>query len=223
MPAAYQTPGVYVEWLDRSGQQLVVGRTDVAGFVGVAERGPLDTAVKIESDQQFFSTFGAPIADGYLAYAVTGFFENGGRTCWVVRAADTTGARPASRLLSVPGRRASIGIVATSDGDWGNQIELRPRWTAERIVGVVAQAPDRPAQVVDFDPPPPVDSAARPNLLRLRQSELPDAQESPIVTLADAAPGPPVNLAGVAAAADRRQRRVRRSHPRSSGRRSRCR
>src|SRR6267142_3915426 len=116
MPAAYQTPGVYVEWLDRSAQQLVVGRTDVAGFVGLAERGPLHLAVKIESDQQFFSTFGGPIADGYLAYAATGFFENGGRTCWVVRAADTTGARPASLLLTVPGRPAPIGIVATSDG-----------------------------------------------------------------------------------------------------------
>ena len=198
MPAAYQTPGVYVEWLDRSGQQVVVGRTDVAGFVGLAERGPLHLAVKIESDQQFFSVFGGPIADGYLAYAVTGFFENGGRTCWVVRAADTTDATPASLLLTVPGRPAPIGIVATSNGAWGNQIEIVPRWTADRIVGVVAQTFDRPAQVVAFDPAAPLESAARANLLRVPQAALPEAQESPLVTLADpsSVPGPPVNLAG---------------------------
>ena len=89
MATAYQTPGVYVEWLDKSAQQLVVGRTDVAGFVGLAERGPLHTAVKVESDQQFFSTFGGVTRDAYLAYAVTGFFANGGRTCWVVRAANS--------------------------------------------------------------------------------------------------------------------------------------
>jgi phage tail sheath protein FI len=163
--------------------------------------------VKIESDQQFFSTFGKPIPDGYLGYAVTGFFENGGRTCWVVRAGDTTGARPASRRLTVPGRQAPLAVIATSDGAWGNLIEITPRWTADRVVGIVARAPDRPAQILDFDAPASLAPDQQPNLLRLPQSALPELQQSPIVELDDsgrvtgatvdlAAAGAPLTLSG---------------------------
>ena len=197
MATAYQTPGVYVEWLDKSAQQLVVGRTDVAGFVGLAERGPLHTAVKIESDQQFFSTFGGVIRDAYLAYAVTGFFANGGRTCWVVRAANPTGARRAAIRLEVPGR-PPVAVEATSEGRWGNAIEIEPRWTADRIAGVVAHVAERPAQRLDFDLPAPPHPDARPNLLRVRDVELPEIQESAIARLvsADSVAGPLVPLSG---------------------------
>jgi len=53
---SYRTPGVYVEWLDVNPQHIEVGRTDVAGFVGLAERGPVQQAVKIESSRQFLTT-----------------------------------------------------------------------------------------------------------------------------------------------------------------------
>src|SRR4051812_35212472 len=99
-PSRYGTPGVYVEWLDLNAQQLDVGRTDVAGFIGIAERGPLHRASKIESMRQFVTTFGAHCERGFLAYAVEGFFSNGGRTCWVVRVAHP-----------VEATRARIGIV----------------------------------------------------------------------------------------------------------------
>ena len=93
---AYRTPGVYFEWLDSAPRAVAPLRTDIAGFVGIAERGPLFQAVKVESWTQFSSTFGGFIPQGYLAYAVDGFFANGGRTCWVVRVADENTAKAAA-------------------------------------------------------------------------------------------------------------------------------
>jgi phage tail sheath protein FI len=119
----YQTPGVYHERPDASGGGIAVLRTDVAGFVGIAERGPLHLAVPIESQRQFDAWFGQPIANGYLAYSVRGFFENGGRRLWVVRVASDS-ALPAALTLS-----DSIGpawrIEASSPGVWGDRLELR--------------------------------------------------------------------------------------------------
>jgi phage tail sheath protein FI len=37
---------------------------------------------------QFEEQFGQPLDDNYLAYAVRGFFENGGQVCYVIRLAD---------------------------------------------------------------------------------------------------------------------------------------
>ena len=85
--ASYTTPGVYYETVDASGAAISAVRTDVAGFVGIAERGPVDVPVPVESWRQFQAHFGDVIGSGYLAYIVRGFFENGGRRCWAVRVA----------------------------------------------------------------------------------------------------------------------------------------
>jgi phage tail sheath protein FI len=151
---SYQAPGVYVEWVDRSGPQLVPGRTDVAGFVGFAPRGPVGVPTKIESVQQYFSTFGAErtdvVATAYLGYAVIGFFENGGRTCWVVRAASTKGAVAARARVGL-GANRTLELEATSPGAWGNEISLEPRWTGGSIDAVIARAPGRPPQLFSID------------------------------------------------------------------------
>src|SRR6185369_8140041 len=97
---AYRTPGVYFEWLDTRAPAIVPLRTDIAGFVGIAAGGPLHTPVKVESFTQFVSVFGGHTAQGYLTYAVEGFFANGGHTCWVVRVADEASARVAFFVLT---------------------------------------------------------------------------------------------------------------------------
>ena len=88
--------------------QFTLVRTDIAGFAGFAERGPLpedfsgrhfdatDVVVKIASWNQFQATFGGFLSTGYLAYAVRAFFENGGSTCYVVRVASGASKDPAS-------------------------------------------------------------------------------------------------------------------------------
>src|SRR5690242_249629 len=84
---AFRTPGAYYERVDAGSPQVAPLRTDIAGFAGIAERGPLDLPVPVESWRQFVSWFGNVTPVGFLAYAVRGFFENGGRRCWIVRVA----------------------------------------------------------------------------------------------------------------------------------------
>src|SRR5882762_11696813 len=74
----YATPGVYYERVDATAPAISVIRTDVAGFVGIASRGPVDMAVPVQSWRQFQAHFGEFTGAGFLAYSVRGFFENGG-------------------------------------------------------------------------------------------------------------------------------------------------
>lgn len=141
-------PGVRVEWLDANRQQLDVGRTDVAGFIGIAERGPLHVPAKIESMRQFVTMFGAHIERGCLAYAVEGYFANGGRTCWVVRVANPS-ATAARQLLTLPNGDTAL-FEAVSRGKWGERIELEPLWNRDSIVGLTAREEGRPPQIILF-------------------------------------------------------------------------
>ena len=125
--AEYLTPGVYFELQDKAPPVIRQVRTDITGFVGLAERGPLHQPVQIESWRQFQSRFGDFVAYGFLAYAVKGFFENGGRTCFVVRTAGVT-AQAASLILKNKGtddsKNAVLQLEAKNPGSWGNQIAI---------------------------------------------------------------------------------------------------
>ncbi len=118
----YRTPGVYFDWLDKRRQVIASRRTDIAGFVGVAARGPLHQPVKVSSWTQFTTTFGGHIPQGYLAYAVQGYFQNGGRTCWVVRVADPDTAAEAALGLADEAGQTQLRLTATSPGAWGQGI-----------------------------------------------------------------------------------------------------
>ena len=107
----YGRPAVYIERTDAAAPQPVVLRTDIAAFVGIARRGPLDTPVPVGSFRQFAAHFGEFTGAGYLAYAVRGFFENGGQRCWVVRVANLDaagGARAASIMLNDTAGRPAL-------------------------------------------------------------------------------------------------------------------
>ena len=56
--ATYVTPGVYYERADAGDAIIAPLRTDIAGFAGIARRGPLDFAVSVESWRQFVAHFG---------------------------------------------------------------------------------------------------------------------------------------------------------------------
>jgi phage tail sheath protein FI len=131
----YLSPGVYLEAVDRSAGPIVALRTDVAGFVGVAERGPLDEPVRIESWEQFVARFGDLLPNAFLAYAARAFFENGGRRAWFVRvAADavataSAGPQPpdgASTVVASVIGFASGGVVTIrQDGRVGSRLLRR--------------------------------------------------------------------------------------------------
>lgn len=119
----YLTPGVYFEFRDAAPPAIRRGRMDIAGFVGLAEHGPLHQAVQIDSWRQFQARFGNFVPYGFLAYAVKGFFENGGRTCFVIRIAGKTAAK-ATYTLKNSSETETLKLSAIDEGRWGNQIAI---------------------------------------------------------------------------------------------------
>lgn len=93
------TPGVYEEGAPPPPPDPVV-RDDIAAFVGLARRGPVDRAIRLEAWEEFVTWFGDR-ADGLLlADAVLAFFENGGRICWVVRVLHRAAASPGEEIAA---------------------------------------------------------------------------------------------------------------------------
>ena len=149
-------PGAYYQVADDANATIAPLRTDIAGFVGIAERGPIDVPVPVESWRQFESTFGGFTGAAYLAFSVRGFFENGGRRCWVVRVASRDaigGAATASAIL----RRAATPadpdanavppvwrVLASSEGVWGNALVIRVVEThrAQTTADLAVSTPD---------------------------------------------------------------------------------
>jgi phage tail sheath protein FI len=121
MPS-YYTPGIYFEKIDTATRNVLGLRTDIPGFVGIAERGPLNTPVRIESWKQFWAVFGGFIPQGYLAYAVQGFFENGGRICYVTRITDLDLAKRSEILLF--DKSEEITQLAKSVNAYATEIEV---------------------------------------------------------------------------------------------------
>ena len=87
----YLAPGVYVEEIEMGAKSIEGVGTSTAGFLGVAERGPL-TPQLITGAERYFRLFGGHVfkinkgpANSYLPYAVEGFFSNGGKRCFVGR------------------------------------------------------------------------------------------------------------------------------------------
>lgn len=128
----YLTPGVYYEPVDVGPPPIEPLRTDIAGFVGIAERGPLHRPVRLTSWRQFQTRFGGFIPGGYLAYAVKGFFENGGRTCYIVRVAHTHRTQKGDESVAQKARTTLqrnntdiLVVEAENEGSWGNRLSLR--------------------------------------------------------------------------------------------------
>ncbi|MCG8364053.1 MAG: phage tail sheath subtilisin-like domain-containing protein [Pseudanabaenales cyanobacterium] len=90
----YGTPGVYKD--DIFPPPSVELDTGVPVFIGICNRQqPQANETPVNQPQQllwpqFEQFFGKPLANSYLAYAVRGFFQNGGRRCYVVCLNNTT-------------------------------------------------------------------------------------------------------------------------------------
>src|SRR5262245_10841540 len=90
------TPGVTIREVEATLPRPL--RLSVAGMVGQAQRGPLNQPQLLTNWGQFSDIFGGFTGFSYLAYAVFGFFLNGGERCYVVRVAHET-AQPAVAAL----------------------------------------------------------------------------------------------------------------------------
>lgn len=120
----YLSPGVYVEEFDSGAQPLEGVSTSTAGFIGLAQRGPVEGIPQlVTSFADFQRTFGSYLSENafgeyrYLAYAVEHFFINGGSRCYVMRVA------PADAKAAANSTEA-LTVTAKDPGSWGNQVKV---------------------------------------------------------------------------------------------------
>ncbi len=147
-------PGVRIDVAPPPASQALP-RLDVAVFIGFASTGPLHLPVAVESTTQYAAVFGADAAlawdvrqgeraRAHLGCAVRAFFANGGRRCWVVRVAHSTGMSAASSsfsgaaaaeanhyalpgMLAVPGVDAPVQAAiaqARCEGSWSDGLRV---------------------------------------------------------------------------------------------------
>lgn len=158
MASTYQYPGVYIEEQPAAGAIQGVG-TSTAGFIGVAEGGPIAEPLFVTSFDEFRASFGPvpgteaqPMDGFYLWYAVRGFFENGGTSAWIVRASAgrraslvlndsrTSGAQP---VLIVEAKEAGVPappIEVTVDHKTGPAVKVfRPSAAVAQAAGAQVQ------------------------------------------------------------------------------------
>lgn len=153
-------PGVYVSEVPSGARSIEGAPTSTTIFVGETERGPLGPT-KIKSRSDYERLFGGyhrvretagsiPSVDMnrvLTAYAMDGYFQNGGSTAYILRAIESNAA-VAERVVADRGSipASSPGIQASSPGIWGNSVSvafLDPSGTdAERFrIAVVYEFP----------------------------------------------------------------------------------
>lgn len=120
----YLAPGVYVEEIEIGAKPIEGVSTSTAAFVGIAQKGPMNDPTLITGWEQFRRRFGDYMKESYLAYAVYGFFSNGGKRCYVVRVADMDAAAKAIAVLKNRAGADLIEVSALTEGEWGNHLRV---------------------------------------------------------------------------------------------------
>src|SRR5215472_1704573 len=60
-------------------------RSDIAGFLGRTQRGPVGKAVRVEGWREYNNVFGGLVSDALTPYAVRGYFDNLAQTAYILR------------------------------------------------------------------------------------------------------------------------------------------
>ena len=113
----YLSPGVYVEEVDTGNKPIEGVATSTVGFIGVAERGPVE-ATLVTSFSEYRRQFGAYVDNRYLAYGAEGFFQNGGKRSFVAR---VVAPDAATATLTI----GSLKVDAKGPGSWGNRVFVK--------------------------------------------------------------------------------------------------
>ncbi len=112
------SPGVYIEEVRPGSRPIERASTSTAGFLGATERGP-EPPLLITSWLSFQRWYGGYIPEvSYLAYAVEGFFHNGGRRCYIGRIL-------ADDAIATAGKLRTLSVMAVGRGAWGNNIQIK--------------------------------------------------------------------------------------------------
>lgn len=123
------SPGVYVEEFESGGKPMEGVGTSTAGFVGLAERGPVEGVPQLVTNfADFKRTYGGYLSDSefgeyrFLAYGVEHFFINGGSRAFISRVAPGD-ARNAAGKVPAEGP-ALLQFTAKNPGLWGDNIQV---------------------------------------------------------------------------------------------------
>ncbi|MFL5383918.1 MAG: phage tail sheath family protein [Longimicrobiaceae bacterium] len=164
-------PGVY-PLSDEPIRALTGVRMDVAAFVGVAPRGPSrlpafagawwaepprgpaaplaslrSVAVPVESWDGYRRLYGGFEGPGLLPYAVSAFFENGGRRAWIVRVVHDYGEGKAENGWgtakgtvhgATPRGGGEMVLRARDEGSWGNRLRASLSFRARPLAYLTA-------------------------------------------------------------------------------------
>jgi len=181
-------PGVSLTVVPRASDEEPL-RTDVAAFLGRLRRGPVGSPVRVESWNDVVGAFGPPDGSSATPYALRGFFENGGRTAWVLRVAGQ--AETAGALWTVgelPGfTHTGYEVAAASPGGWANGARVAIRYRSSTVagpptVGFRVLVPGEPPET--FQGLPPAEVAERLTASRLIRlvplAEAPSVRSGPI-------------------------------------------
>ena len=122
-------PGVFVSEVQGGGTPVEPAGTSTAGFVGYAKRGEVGKAVLVTSWTDFVNKFSYGLsspfmANSNLAYAVYGFFQNGGSRAYVVRAASNSAAKAKHSLKDATAGDAFL-VEAIDEGAFGDFISYK--------------------------------------------------------------------------------------------------
>lgn len=160
-PGVYQLPSEPL-------RELTGVRLDVCAFVGVAPRGPSRVPyvggpwrddvppveperpilrcvpVAVESWTDYVRLFGSFEGPGLLPWAVSAFFDNGGRRAYIVRIVhDYTAELPVKNLLGRARGKftgvkrddgGSVRLFARNEGVWGNELTATLSYTTRPLV-----------------------------------------------------------------------------------------
>ncbi len=143
-----QSPGVYREEVFPTPPPVLL--TGVPAFLGYVSKGEANKPILLTLWPQLAENFGAPLSDGYLAYAVRGFFENGGSMCYVVPL-DDSGNALASGLEAIAPLN-SIDLVCAPDLMKGNASAAQVQQQQKAILEHCQTAGDRFAILDSLSP-----------------------------------------------------------------------
>jgi hypothetical protein len=117
--AEYLHPGVYIEEIERGPKPIEGVPTSTAAFLGETERGTTQPTL-VTSYKEYKRSFGGVIGDDkFMPYAVSGFFENGGKRLYVCRITDDQ-ATPAQAPFG-----QGFTVQAVGPGSWGRRVYVK--------------------------------------------------------------------------------------------------
>jgi phage tail sheath protein FI len=111
----YLRPGVYIEEVERGPRPIEGVPTSTAAFLGAAERGPVKPRL-VTSYKEYFRYFGSVFgANNFLPYAVSGFFENGGKRLYACRLVG-------ENATAAQADAGNFILRAAGPGSWGKRV-----------------------------------------------------------------------------------------------------